>query len=303
MANLFGLTKTDPVNAPAGIVGEPGVAIILKEGFSVPELKNASIGGSLSVSGAVNISGITTLSNTLNNTANTTNLSTLNVSGAASFSSTVSIGGKINSSILPSTSSSLNIGSATFKWATGYFASIEATLVNAANISASSLISAGTGLSVTGTTTLSGDLLSSGTVQSKDLKFSDSTYTYNNQNTPMGFFSEGSFTGVLTGCSTNPSAVFRYVRVGDSVIFSAASSLEATSNSSSMTITGLPAWLTPLTTKTIPHIVKDNGGLVTGKLVIETSGVLTFYKDANGGGFSTSGTKGVVGLTGCYTIQ
>lgn len=303
MANLYGLTKTDPVNAPAGIVGTAGNPIVLKEGFSVPSLKNGTIGGSLTISGALNVSGITTLSNTLNNTTNTTNLSVLNTTSIATFSGTVVISGKINSTVLPNTTNAYNLGSTSFKWATGYFTTIEATSVNITNLTASSLITAGTGLNVTGTTTLTGNLTSTGTLQPKDIKFNNTSYLHNAQNTVMNFFAEGSFTGVLTGCTTNPSGTFRYVRIGDSVIFSAATTLEGTSNLTTMTITGLPAWLTPSTTKIIPHIIKDNGTLTIGKLVIETSGVLTFYKDANGGAFTASGTKGISGLSGCYSIQ
>ena len=303
MANLYGLTKTDPVNAPVGIVGTPGVAIVLKEGFTVPTLKNGTIGGNLTVSGALNISGITTLSNTLNNTGNITNLNILNVSGVATFSNTIAISGKLTSSFLPETTNSFDLGSATFRWANGYFTTVDSTSVNATNITATSLLTAGSGLNVTGTTALTGNLTSTGTLQPKDLRFNNSAYAYNAQNTAINFFAEGSFTGTLIGCSTSPPATFRYVRIGDSVIFSAASSLEATSNTTTMTITGLPAWLTPLTTKTIPHIVKDNGVLTMGKLVIETSGILTFYKDANGGAFTASGIKGIQGLSGCYSIQ
>lgn len=303
MANLYGLTKTDPVNAPIGIVGSPGVAIILKEGFTVPSLKNGTIGGSLTVSGALNVSGITTLSNTLNNTTNITNLSTLNTSGVATFSGTVVVSGKVNSTVLPNITNTYNLGSTSFKWANGYFTTIETTSVNATNLTASSLITAGTGLNVTGTTALTGNLTCTGTLQPKDIKFNDTSYAYNAQNTVMNFFAEGSFTGVLTGCTTSPPATFRYVRIGDSVIFSGASTLEGTSNATTMTITGLPAWLTPSTTKIIPHIVKDNGTLTIGKLVIETTGVLTFYKDANGGVFTASGIKGIPGLSGCYSIQ
>lgn len=304
MANLYGLTKTDPVNAPMGIVSTPGTAILLKEGFTVPSLKNGTIGGSLTVSGALNVSGITTLSNTLNNTANATNLSILTATGLATFSGTVVISGKINSTVLPNTTNTYTLGDNSFRWANGYFTSIDVlSTIQTSNLSASSLITAGAGLNVTGTTALTGNLTSTGTLQPKDIKFNNTAYLHNAQNTVMNFFAEGSFTGVLTGCTTSPPATFRYVRIGDSVIFSGASTLEGTSNATTMTITGLPAWLTPSTTKIIPHIVKDNGTLTIGKLVIETTGVLTFYKDANNTAFTASGTKGIAGLSGCYSIQ
>lgn len=302
MANLYGATKTDPVNAPLGIVKEPGVAIVLPEGFSVPSLKNGTIGGNLTISGTLNVSGITTLSNTLNTTS-AMNLSTLNVSGATAFSSTVAINGSINSSILPQTTTTYNMGSSAFRWANGYFSSLDVTSISAASIAASSTITASSGLNVTGTTALTGNLTSTGTLIPKEIKFNNSAYTHNIQNTALSFFAEGSFTGILTGCSTSPSATFRYVRIGDLVVFSASSSLEATSNATTMTITGLPAWLTPSTLKTMNHIVKDNGTLIHGKLVIGIDGVLTFYKDANSTAFTASGTKGIVGLSGCYTIQ
>jgi len=302
MANLYGATKTDPVNAPVGIVKEPGVAIDLPQGFTVPLLKNGSIGGNLSIGGTLNVTGITTLSNTLNTTG-IMNLSTLNVSGVTTFSSTVAINGSINSSIVPQTTTTYNLGSSSYRWANGYFASLDATAISAANISASSTITAGSGINVTGTATLTGNLTSTGTLLPKEIKFNNTSFVHNAQNTALSFFVEGSFTGILTGCATSPSATFRYVRVGDLVVFSAGSFLEATSNATTMTITGLPAWLTPSVTKTINHIVKDNGTLTHGKLVISSDGVLTFYKDVNSTAFTASGTKGIVGLSGCYTIQ
>jgi len=270
MANLYGATKTDPVNAPVGIVKEPGVAIDLPQGFTVPLLKNGSIGGNLSIGGTLNVTGITTLSNTLNTTG-IMNLSTLNVSGVTTFSSTVAINGSINSSIVPQTTTTYNLGSSSYRWANGYFASLDATAISP--------------------------------LLPKEIKFNNTSFVHNAQNTALSFFVEGSFTGILTGCATSPSATFRYVRVGDLVVFSAGSFLEATSNATTMTITGLPAWLTPSVTKTINHIVKDNGTLTHGKLVISSDGVLTFYKDVNSTAFTASGTKGIVGLSGCYTIQ
>lgn len=305
MANLYGLTKTDPVNAPIGVVGTPGVAVILPEGFSVPALKHGSIGGNLSIGGTLSVTGISTINNSLNvtgsNTITTSNL-VINTNATLGSSATITFNGKINSSVLPNTTATYNLGSTSFRWANGYFSDINSSTLTATSSITGATINATVGLNVNGATALTGDLSSTGSILPKNLKFNDTTYTYNSQNTALNFFVQNTFTGTLTGCSTNPTATITYVRVGNLVILSASATLEATSNATTMTITGLPAWLIPATDKNMPHIVKDNGTLTIGKLVITSAGVLTFYKDVTNAVFTSSGTKGITGLTCCYTI-
>lgn len=299
MAKIYGATKTDPVNAPVGIVSD-GLAVILPQGFVIPSGIDASVGRNLSVGGSLTVSGIINLSGSVNTISNTTNLSTLNVSEAASFSSTIAINGTVNSSVIPD-SSARNLGSASVRWGVGYFSTVNTTSVVANSITALTSLSAGSGLSVTGITALDGNLTSTGSLLPKDLKINNPSDVNNIQNTALDFFAEGSFTGTLTGCTTSPTAIFRYLRIGRTVILSGSPTLEAVSNSGAMTITGLPAFLNPLNDKNLPHIIKDNGTLSQGKLKVSSDGVVTLYKDATETPFTSSGTKGIVGLS-CYYI-
>jgi hypothetical protein len=173
--------------------------------------------------------------------------------------------------------------------------------VTADTLSVSTSLSSSAGLSVTGTTALTGNLTCTGSALPKELKINNPSDSNNAQNTALGFFAEGSFTGTLTGCTTSPAAVFRYIRIGRVVILSGSPTLEATSNNGTMTLTGLPAFLNPLNDKNMPHIIKDNGILAQGKVKISSNGVVTFYKDAIETSFTSSGTKGIVGLS-CYYI-
>jgi hypothetical protein len=299
MAKIYGATKLDPVNAPIGIVSD-GVAVILPQGFTIPAGKDAAIGRNLTVGGSLSVTGTITLSGAVNTISNTTNLSTLNVSSAATFSSTIAINGSINSNVVPD-SNVRNFGSLSVRWGTGFFSTVNATAITADTLSVSTSLSSSAGLSVTGTTALTGDLTCTGSALPKELKINNPADTNNTQNTALGFFAEGSFIGALTGCTTNPTAVFRYIRIGRTVILSGSPTLEATSNSGTMTITGLPAFLNPLNDKNMPHIIKDNGVLAQGKVKITSGGVITLHKDAAETAFTSSGTKGIVGLS-CYYI-
>jgi hypothetical protein len=106
--------------------------------------------------------------------------------------------------------------------------------------------------------------------------------------------STGTFTGTLTGCTTTPTATFNWTRMGSIVYLDCNTGLTATSNSNAMTITGLPAGLTPA--RSVVQIVRvtDNGSPVVG--VASVSGTtLTFGNGIGGGTFTGSGTKGIGG--------
>jgi hypothetical protein len=72
---------------------------------------------------------------------------------------------------------------------------------------------------------------------------------------------KGTFTGTLTGCTTAPTATFNWVRMGNIATIYLTTTLTATSNSTSCTITGLPAALTP-----------TNGGVVCACTAITNNG-------------------------------
>jgi hypothetical protein len=115
------------------------------------------------------------------------------------------------------------------------------------------------------------------------------------------FYAEGQFTGTLTGCATSPTAIFYYIRIGKQVTIKIPE-ISATSNANTMTITGLPADITPaadimLTQGRVANC-QDNGTYYSTCLIVVTStGALKFAAPAAGyTGFTTSGTKGTAGL-------
>lgn len=102
-----------------------------------------------------------------------------------------------------------------------------------------------------------------------------------------------SFTATLTGCTTSPTATVTYSVNNDEAVclFPA---LTATSNTTSCTITGIPAAIRPATTQYIGYIAAyDNGVNVAGIAQVNTSGVLTLFNGVNAAGFTSSGTKGL----------
>ena len=106
-------------------------------------------------------------------------------------------------------------------------------------------------------------------------------------------YREGSFTGTLTGCTTSPTGTIYYVKNGNTITLAINSALTATSNSVAMTITGVPAVLRPAVANVIVvSLVQDVSSNSVSVGVVGTTGTMTFYKTADGGNFTTSGTKG-----------
>lgn len=110
----------------------------------------------------------------------------------------------------------------------------------------------------------------------------------------------GTYTGTLTGFATPPTGTIRYCVMGAIValyIPSAGSGLSGTSNSTAMTITGMPAAIRPARTQIVQFPgVGDNSLLIgDGEQIlaqIGTDGVITFLINGSATGFTASGTKG-----------
>ena len=128
----------------------------------------------------------------------------------------------------------------------------------------------------------------------------------------------GTFTGTLTGCTTAPTATFHYAIAGNVCVVSLANpaNLTATSNTDTLTITGLPAVCQPATQQPIIScVVADNGLLVQGAALVQQSGTITFFRaslvSAAAGAaisyasntFMTSGTKGMDSTILTYSLQ
>jgi len=113
----------------------------------------------------------------------------------------------------------------------------------------------------------------------------------------------GTFTGTLVGCTTNPTAVFRYKKSGGITSISQQTSLTGTSNSSGKSITGMPNALFPSVNTAFHVTTQDNGGAyVVSAASIGTNGTITLYKDPTGNAFTASGTFDMVTLTVSYPL-
>lgn len=110
-----------------------------------------------------------------------------------------------------------------------------------------------------------------------------------------GQIAQGSFTGTLTGCTTAPTATIEWQLIGKHVVLFIPS-LSATSNTTDLTITGVPA------------VIRSSGGtgniccpfLTDNSVVVDfasarldaASSAITFLRGGNANGFSAAGTKG-----------
>lgn len=112
-----------------------------------------------------------------------------------------------------------------------------------------------------------------------------------------------SFTGTLTGFTANPTGTVKFSRIGRMVCMWVESNITGTSNTTSMTMTGLPASITPLavTRHVAAGLFSDNGGQIDGCCSVASTGILTFRPYIISGstvtdgvtGFTASGAKGI----------
>jgi hypothetical protein len=111
----------------------------------------------------------------------------------------------------------------------------------------------------------------------------------------------GSFTGTFTGFGTTVTATVQY-RVYNNMVslFFNTTNPSGTSNSASMTMTGLPSLLFPVVNRFILCCTQDNGNSEQfSAMLVTTSGAVTFekYSIATGNfsavGYTSSGSKGL----------
>jgi hypothetical protein len=111
----------------------------------------------------------------------------------------------------------------------------------------------------------------------------------------------GSFTATLTGCTTSPTATCVWVKFGNLVCLTLGA-VSATSNSTTTTLTGLPALLQAARQQNLSiNFAEDNTAATNATVSITNSGTINLYKGA-----STSGTSwtaaGTKGLTANNTV-
>lgn len=116
-------------------------------------------------------------------------------------------------------------------------------------------------------------------------------------------YREASATLTATGMTTSPTGTAYLVRAGNKVTMEVPY-ITGTSNATTFTLTGIPTAFRPTggNRDFLIHVV-DNGsvfGLGMGR--IDTSGVITLFKDPNGSAFTNTGTKSVGAINISYVI-
>jgi hypothetical protein len=120
-------------------------------------------------------------------------------------------------------------------------------------------------------------------------------------------FRSGTFTGTFTGFTGSVTGTVYYTRTGSSVTMTLPA-VTGTSNTTAMTMTGIPSIIQPNSTAgalTPLAQLEDNTAVVTtGVLVSVTAGTATFYNAHSASGFTGSGTKGTgaTALTFTYNV-
>lgn len=117
----------------------------------------------------------------------------------------------------------------------------------------------------------------------------------------------GSFTGTLTGMTATVTGTFNYVVSGDTVTLYSSSGILGTSNSTAMTITGLPNAINPVNAQLFVTWGVENSGTANNLAVAEinTNNTVTLGLSSSGASstpvtfgvndFTSSGTKGING--------
>lgn len=152
------------------------------------------------------------------------------------------------------------------------------------------------GLGVITITNQDGTALSSGQLQQNqtaEIMFKGGSFLLlATGNVPLS----GSFTASLTGFASTPSPVVNYWIVGRLCMLRSGTTL-ATSNSTSMTMTGLPAAVTPVSgASAVACVLQDNSASVGGWATVNAgTGTITFGNGFNNNqtGFTAAGNKGL----------
>jgi len=116
----------------------------------------------------------------------------------------------------------------------------------------------------------------------------------------------GSFTATLVGCTTSPTVTATYVKNGNMVTV-VIPAMTATSNSTSLQITGLPAAITPAVGagegETCVRVWNNSAVQYSGGTVrAQSSGTMQLTLNSSDTGFTASGVKGVGNLSFTYKL-
>jgi hypothetical protein len=115
-------------------------------------------------------------------------------------------------------------------------------------------------------------------------------------------YAEGTFAATLTGCTTSPTVMGTWVRVGKQVTLSVPAN-NAKSNTTDCTITGLPVSIYPAQDQLAYASVFDTGAEFAGTAYLTTLGEIGIYRGGYGGQFTASGTKGHRPINFSYILK
>ena len=150
-----------------------------------------------------------------------------------------------------------------------------------------------------GTTTAN---TSGASLQTKDGITFPATQVASSDPNTLDDYRVASFTATATGMTTSPTGTVSFARAGNLVIMTLPE-ISATSNATTFTLTGMPTTCRPSANRYVTVRVADNGGaLAVGNAKIDSSGVITIYKDMAGSGFTAAGGKILGNLTISYII-
>lgn len=111
----------------------------------------------------------------------------------------------------------------------------------------------------------------------------------------------GSFTGTLTGVTTTPTGSITYA-INGGVCTLRIPVITGTANSTAHTITGGPAAMRPATAQTVLGVTTNNSVDAIGKLIVETTGVITLHNGLSAV-FTGTGTEGVGLISVTYPLS
>jgi hypothetical protein len=170
----------------------------------------------------------------------------------------------------------------------------------------------GTGVTTstgTGSVVLSASPTFTGTVNAATIAATTVTVGGNNvcqstgTNCPSFSGTADSATGTVVGCTTSPTIVFNYEKVGNIVTVTFAGAAAAcTSNDTSFTITSaVPAAMQPASSRTCPVAIQDNSVAAFGLLAFNNSSTVAVGNGPTFALWTNSGTKGLTQVLGTCT--
>jgi len=115
-------------------------------------------------------------------------------------------------------------------------------------------------------------------------------------------FESGSFTATLTGCSTAPTITVNWSRNGNAVTLEVTNTLVGASISTSCTLTGLPASLTPARAQVAYARVNNNTVPLAGCVQVSGTVLTLGIGSTLGAVFTAAGSKGVDSFVITYNL-